>query len=440
MWYNVFTGGDSLKKKVIIAVIVAILAILILNPFSLWLISELFTEAARDTALIIGESKAYDAALNHLTTKYDGKYGFHPSNTDSYYYPDGDGSTTYTNDDQTIFVTVVENNITCYDTYQNDEILQAVKEYYFTDPELGDLEYLDLELSNSTHGFSDYFDGDIRNFIDNNRNNHLCIDFTVLYKGNEKDAELYNEKIRDKMIWLANRFDSAIGGIFIRNPNADTSSITNGDNFTPYFEEISETERENSVYISTNYFPSGTEFLSLYAGITNKSLFDSGEKHFFAPVELKEIDEFTAIACDTRKITFARNSKVDIIPALRRGNYDYNPRPEETPIQLHDKIYRIEFEEPGENFALLRLDMEHYGLTPDTVPLCLTQAAGKWEGELHYSTFGYTGKLQNEQLAARDMANGGWYCYDEKYMYIMVTKLSDGFLGFADKNTERNLK
>lgn len=432
-------GGDSLKKKVIIAVIVAVLAILIFNPFSLWLISGLFEEAAYDIAITIGESRAYDAALKHLNTKYDGKYGFHPSNTDSYYFFDGlrlNGSTTYTNDDQTIFVSISENGTNCYDSYQHDEILQAAKEYYFTDSELGETEYLDLKLSNSTRGFSDYFDGDIRNFIDSNRNNHLRIDFTALYKGNEQDADLYREKIRDKMIWLANRFDEISGGIYIKNPNIDTSGIINGDNYIAYFEEMSKSERENSVYISDNYFPSGREYLSLYAGITNKS----DEKHFFAPVELKEIDEYTAIACDTGKITFARNSKVEIIPAFRRGNYDYNPRPEETPIQLHDKIYRIEFEEQGENFALLRLDMEYYGLTPDTVPLRLTQATGKWEGELHYSTFGYIGKLQEEQLAARDKANGGWYCYDDKYMYIMVTKLCDGFLGFADKNIERNSK
>ena len=52
-----------MKKKVIIAIIIAVWAILFLNPFSLWLISELLDEAARDTALMIGESKAYDAAL-----------------------------------------------------------------------------------------------------------------------------------------------------------------------------------------------------------------------------------------------------------------------------------------------------------------------------------------------------------------------------------------
>ena len=84
MCYNVSRGVVMNKKLKITLIVIGIIlaAILLFNPFSLWIISAFFEEGIDDTAEFTGENDCRSAAQIYLKEKYDGKYTFFPSDSE----------------------------------------------------------------------------------------------------------------------------------------------------------------------------------------------------------------------------------------------------------------------------------------------------------------------------------------------------------------------
>lgn len=412
------------KLKITLIVIGIILAaILLFNPFSLWIISALFEEGIDDTAEFTGENDCRSAAQIYLKEKYNGRYTFFPSDSEQDFDYDGlhhSGYIKYLNHDGHVIYVLKEGNaITCYDNYQYEEIVQAIKEHYFTAPELGEIENIILAFYDAGSGeriscsncVNDYFDGSIEELISGCE--HPKIYFTAVYNGSEKDAELYEERIYDKFIELNTAFYKSEGFIYVKDPDFDSSKITDGGDYPKVFQLTDDYYGPGKGH--TSPMPMGAEYLSLYAGVTNDDEYKRfDDDHFFSmPVKFRELDEFTSAAYNVN-VSLTPDSIGDRT-VLSEKNHMYKPRPKETPLKINDVIYRVDFSSTGGNYAFLRLDKSHYGITDDTVPLAILKpSSGKYVNEIHYT----------------EMKN---YWYDDKYMYIAVSYLND-YIGFTDKN------
>lgn len=441
-----------MKKKVIIAVLVIILSVLMFNPITIGITGLLLEDAknkleemADKCATAVNTPISIEKASDFILEKYGGKYSSELETVESFYSVDSYGTSLLSSADGYVYCVKKEDSYTFYDSYQYEEIKAAVAsdiESYFSEHSgklinaVFDVYEEDYNTDeNCCFMFSSYFDGDIKKFVNSNA---LSLYGYVTIEGEKSQTPKYIEDINSIFSEYESDYSQLSLRIKVKDKELTLPDLPNG-NYFDYFSGGN--DREGYSFIDAD-IPSGGKFLeSLVCGYSRPSqYYGEGQERRVYSVDFNPYDENTDMSI-SRVDSSEDNAPVSLtvidtecISVWKEDNRARSPKPDEIPLKLSSRALKIDI--PGRDYSVIRLNREFYDLSEKTVPLCLAEGGGIYEGNVYYQTIGWVGNAQGENITNRDICFDGWYYVDDEYFYIAYPYFSENhIIAFAE--TER---